>query len=397
MYWLRCAVGLRTVSSGAPRIYGGCCFLFPFFGSGYQSDMTTPPARFLPAENLADLAAQASSLFAAAEQDSFDLGAEWFKLLIGHGLPNPSQAIFGVVSEKVGISCVLPMLKDGRCLRSLSTYYSSLFRPLAVESLAAHNLASIFREAKCRFGVTSVRLHAMDPGHASFALTMAAMREAGLSPFSFSDFGNWYLPAEGVDFKEYLAGLPSRVRNTVRRREKKLLHDGGTLRILTGPEDVETAVDAWAQIYGHSWKKPEPYPEFVPELLRLASRRGWLRFGLAELAGAPIAAQIWIINGGRAAIYKLAYDETYAKYSAGTILTARLMQQVLDVDRVSEVDYLIGDDAYKQDWMSHRRERMGIIAFDPNTLRGALGIARQSLGEWRKRARSRVARYRAGE
>ncbi len=71
--------------------------------------------------------------------------------------------------------------------------------------------------------------------------------------------------------------------------------------------------------------------------------------------------------------------------------------QRVQTQGIAQISYLIGDDAYKQDWMSHRRERMGIIAFDPNTLRGALGIARQSLGEWRKRARSRVARYRAGE
>jgi len=357
--------------------------------------MSALPERFIPADRLPDLAAQASPLFAAAEQDSFDLGAEWFELLIRHGLPDPSQAFFGVAAENDGISCVLPMLKEGQALRSLSTYYSSLFRPLTAESFAVRDLASIFGEAIGRFGVASVRLHAMDPGHASFALTMAAMRQARLLPFSFSDFGNWYLPAEGVSYKKYLAGLSSRVRNTVRRREKKLLHDGGTVRILEGPGDVETAVDAWAQIYSRSWKKPEPFPAFVPELLRLASRRGWLRFGLAELAGVPIAAQIWIINGGRAAIYKLAYDERYAEYSAGTILTARLMQHALDVDRVREVDYLIGDDAYKQDWMSHRRERMGIIAFDPSTLRGTLGIARQSLSDWRRRLRSLVARHRA--
>lgn len=197
--------------------------------------MSALPERFIPADRLPDLAAQASPLFAAAEQDSFDLGAEWFELLIRHGLPDPSQAFFGVAAENDGISCVLPMLKEGQALRSLSTYYSSLFRPLTAESFAVRDLASIFGEAIGRFGVASVRLHAMDPGHASFALTMAAMRQARLLPFSFSDFGNWYLPAEGVSYKKYLAGLSSRVRNTVRRREKKLLHDGGTVRILRGP------------------------------------------------------------------------------------------------------------------------------------------------------------------
>ena len=40
------------------------------------------------------------------------------------------------------------------------------------------------------------------------------------------------------------------------------------------------------------------------------------------------------------------------------------------------VDFLKGDDAYKQDRMSHRRERWGLLAMNPRTARGLLGIAR---------------------
>jgi hypothetical protein len=38
-----------------------------------------------------------------------------------------------------------------------------------------------------------------------------------------------------------------------------------------------------------------------------------------------------------------------------------LMQHVSEVDQVAEVDDLICDDDYQQSWMSHRRERRGII------------------------------------
>ncbi len=40
----------------------------------------------------------------------------------------------------------------------------------------------------------------------------------------------------------------------------------------------------------------------------------------------------------------------------------KLMENALDVDRVSVVDYLCGDDDYKRDWMSARRERWGLRA-----------------------------------
>ena len=69
----------------------------------------------------------------------------------------------------------------------------------------------------------------------------------------------------------------------------------------------------------------------------------------------------------------------------GTLLTALLMEQAIDLDKVREIDYLIGDDTYKAAWMSQRRERFGLVAYDPLTLRGLAGLARQAVGEaWRR-------------
>jgi hypothetical protein len=324
-------------------------------------------------------------LFATAEQDSFDLGADWFALLIRHGLRNAGLVSIPVASASGSVACILPLLCDGRQFSSLSTFYTSLYRPLLQSEDAADALASLFQALRRRASATSVLLHAMDPDHSSFSLTLAAMRQAGFRPFPFVDFVNWYLPTDGVSYAAYFKQLSSRVRNTVRRREGRLIEKaGGRVRILSGTQDTELAVEAWGAIYSQSWKKPEPFPNFVPELIRLSGRRGWLRFGLAELGDVPIAAQIWIVNGGRAAIYKLAYDQAYASYSAGTILTAHLMRHVLDTDNVREVDYLIGDDAYKRDWMTDRRLRMGIVAYHPSTLRGVAGIAWQSISRLRQ-------------
>jgi CelD/BcsL family acetyltransferase involved in cellulose biosynthesis len=79
------------------------------------------------------------------------------------------------------------------------------------------------------------------------------------------------------------------------------------------------------------------------------------------------------------------------------------MEYAFDVDRVSEVDYLTGDDPYKKQWMSHRRERWGIMAFNPWTLRGCLTMAKnigghalkqnylnlkQAFGQWQSRGSS---------
>lgn len=62
------------------------------------------------------------------------------------------------------------------------------------------------------------------------------------------------------------------------------------------------------------------------------------------------------------------------------------MEHVIDVDRVREVDYLTGDDAYKKDWMSHRRERWGIIAMNPRTPHGLITATGHTLRRTVKKA-----------
>ena len=80
------------------------------------------------------------------------------------------------------------------------------------------------------------------------------------------------------------------------------------------------------------------------------------------------------------------------QFSAGSVLTAALMQHVMDVDGVNEVDYLSGDDAYKADWMAMRRERVGLLACNLRHWRGLLAAGRQVLGRWRRAIQSLLTR-----
>ena len=63
-------------------------------------------------------------------------------------------------------------------------------------------------------------------------------------------------------------------------------------------------------------------------------------------------------------------------------------QHAIEVDGVGEVDYLSGDDAYKQDWMSQRRERVGLVAFRTDSLAGLAAAGRHFLGKHLRRRKS---------
>ena len=269
-------------------------------------------------------------------------------------------------------------------LGSLSNYYSSLYGPIGGEAaLTEQAMRAALRWLRGR-GHAVLDFQPLDADAAFIRHLQSALRAEGYATDRYLCFGNWYLVVDGRSYEVYEPGIPSRLRNTIKRGRKKLDGAGrwsiGIARA-PGPE-LEQALADFQTIYLKSWKVPEPFPHFVPGLCRMAAAQGWLRLGVLRFEDTPIASQLWIVKDGKALIYKLAYDEEYKRFSAGSILSADMMRKALDEDKVVEVDYLTGDDGYKVDWMSHRRERVGVVAFRRLSLRGLLSYGRHAAGRW---------------
>lgn len=271
-----------------------------------------------------------------------------------------------------------------RKLIAVANYYTPLFSPIsaAPSDCLQKNLdllAKAIAADRPRWDI--VDLHPLSVESSLFDGALRAFRQAGMKAESYFCFGNWHLEVKNRSYSEYFDSLPSKLKNTLIRKSSRLENSGRLrIEIITSEVQLSEAIAAFEAVYNSSWKKPEPYPTFIPGLIRTCAQRGWLRLGLAYVDGEPAAAQLWMVSDGVASIYKLAYDERYSQLSVGSILTSRLMQHVLDIDKVNEVDFLSGDDQYKQDWMSHRRERRGIIAFNLRTARGVLAATRHMGG-----------------
>jgi CelD/BcsL family acetyltransferase involved in cellulose biosynthesis len=333
-------------------------------------------------------------LFQAREANQqFDQTLSWFTAFEAHALPGDERVQFVCAEGKDGapIAC-LPLrrrvssagLPTGHA-HSLASYYTSLFAPVVAANAAAVRpaLAAIARVCDV------VRIEPLATEDPLTGEVEAALRSGGFVTQRYFKFGNWYLEVAGRTYDQYFGSLSSQVRNTVVRKEKKFRADKTTrVEIVTDPADLPRAIAAYENVYASSWKTAEPFPHFVPEMMKAMASRGWLRLGVAWLGEEPIASQIWITKDGVASIFKLAYKEQHAKLSAGSILTSTLMRHALDVDHVTIVDYLTGDDSYKKDWMSARRERIGIVAASTRSLTGLAYAARHLLpGEIKRRFR----------
>ena len=264
---------------------------------------------------------------------------------------------------------------------ALTNYYSSLFSPLAsTETDRARASASLLRKlGQHRPRLHTVKLAPLDPESPDTGHLEAAFAEQGWYVRRYFCFGNWCLPCEGMTFDGYMSTRDSQLRHTFARKSRKLL-SAGRLQIFTRPEEVDSAMDAFEAVYSKSWKKPEPYPNFVRGWARLCAERGWLRLGVASIDDVPIAAQFWFTAERRAYIFKLAYDDAQSRWSAGTVLSAHLFRHALEVDKVIEIDYLSGDDAYKKSWMTVRKERIGLMACNLRSIGGAAAAATEMLG-----------------
>lgn len=339
--------------------------------------------RSLAVESFDALPAGVSELWRRAEPHlQFDQTLGWCERLARHAR-EPGEECRIVCAGDGRIGAILPLrVETGgrvfatRFARALANYYCSLYAPITAEpdggEAALPGLIDAVRAS--RPAVQAIDLNPLS-SDAAPALA-AALERAGWSTETYFRFGNWYLEVEGRSFDAYFAGLASQVRNTVRRKEKKLrAAQGFEMGIATAGEELERALGDYERIYASSWKHAEPHPEFVPSIVRHLGERGWMRLGWVRLEGEPIAAQIWVVKDGIASIFKLAYDERHAQLSAGSVLTAHLMRHAIDADRVRIVDYLTGDDAYKREWMSHRRERVGVRAYLRASARGRLALA----------------------
>lgn len=353
-----------------------------------MSARATPPlenaaASVQIAEHPEQLCAEAVELLEAAGCRNIECGAQWFSLLAKHMFADSARWL--VLRQGGRCQAVWPV-QSGHPSGALSSYYTALYAPAHSQHVDGQGLVELARTLRTGPLKAGVHLFSpMDPECTEFRRMEVALRQAGFVTMRYFRFVNWYLPCQGLTWSQYFAERKGALRNTVRRMTKKLTAEAGRLEIITGGDRLETGIAAYERVYAASWKQAEPYPAFVRELMMLCARQGWLRLGVAWLGETAIAAQFWIVAHGRAEIFKVAYDEAYKAHTAGTLLTAALMEHVLDLDQVSEVDYLIGDDPYKKTWMSHRRERWGIVAFNPRTVSGLMGLARHYAGQLKRR------------
>jgi hypothetical protein len=338
---------------------------------------------FASFEGLDDLPGDADALFRRAEQGNLFLSRPWFDTLIAAAVPDDQSLAFACTVDGEKVVAMLPLMRRGGDVwSSLSHRYTPHYSLLLADEDQEQALECLCDGLVTR-GMDSLLLAPV----AAEDRRLAALRQhwerrGGVCDLRFRFF-NWVLRIEGQSFDEYLAGRPAQLRNTLARKSRKLAREHGyEVRIYVGA-DVPTSMADYHSVYDASWKANEQYRVLLDRMTTAFSAAGWSRLGVLSVDRKPVAAQLWFVAHGKGYIFRLAYDQSWQGYSPGSILTARMMEHVIEVDRAHSIDFLTGNETYKQDWMSERQERCALSCVytrpAPRRLHSVLGTLAKAL------------------
>lgn len=352
----------------------------------------SPDARLVPVPR-AGLPAWCDRFLAPPSGGDFFGGRAWYDALLAHALPADAEPLVAVCGE--GDAALLPLLRSGGRLRSLTTPYTLVWRPLPAPGADAAALRAAGRGlGRLLRGGPPARFDAMDAEAPGLEAVLAGLREAGLVLGRYRHFANWHdVLAPGLGWDGYLAARPPAMRTTIGRKLARCRRDM-RFEVVAGPgADLARGIAAYEDVRSRSWKPAEPFPAFDAALMRAAAALGSLRLGVlrARQDGGPVAAQYWIVAGGRAWLLKLSHAEDRSAASPGTALTAMMVRHLLE-EGVRELDFGRGDDPYKKLWVERRRERLGVAIADARHPAGLVELARQAGGRGWRRLRAWMGR-----
>jgi CelD/BcsL family acetyltransferase involved in cellulose biosynthesis len=227
---------------------------------------------------------------------------------------------------------------------------------------------------------------------------------------SYADFGHHQraLLLPGEDRTRYLdRALSAHRRRHLARAGRRLADQGALLfTATTEPSAVAVGIEDFFALEAAGWKG-----EAGTAAVDHAGVHGFFKTAVAALAaegkvqvnrllldGRAIAAAITLRSAAGAWYWKIAYDEAFARFSPGMLLTAALTEQLADNETIAHTDSCAAPGTTTLDpyWSEHLTLCDRLIAIRPNApfalarrleqmRRGAIGAAKAMREQLRRR------------
>jgi len=303
---------------------------------------------------------------------------EWFEALYVTTFEDGQSLLLASVVDNGNVLALLPLIEEGEYRESFSHRYTALYSLLLAEEKQA-DVIDCLADGLNQMPIHSLELSPVADDDSNILRLKEAMTSFGYEYHQHFFFYNWIHRIQRQSFDEYMAERPAKLRNTIARKRRKLEREHEyNIRMFKGDE-VKQGLEDYHAAYSASWKANEQFVTLLDAVAINLSVPGWTRLAVLYIDGKPAAAQLWFVVESKASIFRLAYDEKWKKYSTGSILTAYLMRYVIDEDKVDEIDFLTGNEVYKQDWMSVRRQRCRVLFVKQHKSQSGTGMLMTTL------------------
>lgn len=321
-------------------------------------------------ETLEPFAEQWNALASAAPQQLPMLSHAWVSAFLEHRVPAGQTWFCVLVRDAEGsLVGVLPLLADSKgrsfcectVLRTPHDDHTLSGDLLVAQGRGGEVLPALLGGAfaACR-----------GPRYIEFARipetsgTLAELRDASVALPVTKEFRGIgaFLRVEG-SFQDYRADLSRNFRSNLNKAARKLerLPDV-QIEFLRGAQATEQQLPRFTKVEDASWKgragsaiarSPELIA-FYETLTRNLSAAGWLQWHFVHANGQTIAGNLAIKCDRSVVVWKLGYDETYAKCSPGSLLFQALVEAVASTGECSQID-LMTDMPWYDNWRMEKR------------------------------------------
>ena len=295
----------------------------------------------------AELAAR-GRLDAPAQTDPF-LRREWFKRTWEHAPPGRRPLIVRARAGQAEAWLFLARTGPGRAV-ALASEHSLRFAPAFVGEPDVPLKRALLRAIARRlmqFGLARISLEPLLPADAT--LVRQAFGRAGWIVSDRAGPANFLLDVRGRHFEGYWEGCSAR------------LHE----EVAFGARYLEVEISDL--LTPRMWEELELLGggAFLRDLAQDATLDRTLRLGIARAGEAPVAAQIWTFEHGRAFAHWRTEDNDAKHLFPSTDLTASMLRYSMNVDEAGEIDLGNGSEAELADWADDRRLLRRLELFNP--------------------------------
>jgi CelD/BcsL family acetyltransferase involved in cellulose biosynthesis len=321
----------------------------------------------------------------SAAAGNFFRSLAWYRTVLRTTGPSGDQPRV-YAAEIAGKPAAVLILRERQAAGRLKTHmllgpsagiYADLYEPFLDAEFGIAGLREIvaaIARASPPFHV--LRFEWLDPAAPRCAALERAFRASHMLVQHIEEAPDHCCDEIDAPIDDYIARRWPNMRHFMENQVDGLAGSGtGRFALVTGGPALKPAFIDYSLVDVQSWKDREPYPDCLLALLEASAAAGALRLGLFYVGDEPAAAQIWIVSGGRATLWRLHQAQKFAKLLPGAMLTFEMLRQAAAADSLRHIDFGTGDDALRQEWAGRRLVWSSLIVFNPRTLKGWIAIA----------------------